>query len=62
MTADFLLSLAQAITKGLLTGGSLIVSTGEEGGSVTCKVSVNGQPTKTETANGQFAVATCSNF
>ncbi|ATE57469.1 MmpS family transport accessory protein [Actinosynnema pretiosum] len=49
-------------TTGLFSGGSLTVSTGAEGGSVTCKVTVDGQEQKTSTASGPFAVASCSGF
>lgn len=49
-------------TKGLLSGGSLTVMTGPEGGSVTCSVSVDGQEAKTSTAQGQFAAASCDGF
>ncbi|MDQ3403717.1 MAG: hypothetical protein M3548_10020 [Actinomycetota bacterium] len=43
-------------------GGSLTVSTGAEGGTVTCKVTIDGKATKTGTASGQFAIASCSGF
>jgi hypothetical protein len=49
-------------TKGLLKGGSLAVSTSESGGSVTCKVTVDGKEAKTATASGTFAIATCDGF
>ncbi|WP_027942558.1 DUF4190 domain-containing protein [Amycolatopsis taiwanensis] len=49
-------------TKGLLTGGSLIVTTGDKGGSATCKVTVNGTVAKTSTARGPFAIADCTGF
>lgn len=49
-------------TKGVLTGGSLIVTTGEEGGSATCKVTVDGNVAKTATARGPFAIADCTAF
>lgn len=49
-------------TKGVLTGGSLIVTTGEEGGSATCKVTVDGNVAKTSTARGPFAIADCTAF
>jgi hypothetical protein len=48
--------------KGLLKGGSVSASTGAEGGSLTCKVTVDGVVKKTETATGQFAVVTCTGF
>jgi MmpS family membrane protein len=52
----------QLDTKGFMKGGSLTVSTGEEGGTVTCKVVVDGKEAKTGTATGPFALATCSDF
>jgi len=52
----------EVTTKGLLKGGSLVVMTGESGGQVTCKVTVDGKEAKTATASGQFAIATCDGF
>jgi hypothetical protein len=52
----------QLDTKGFMKGGSLTVTTGEEGGTVTCKVVVDGKEAKTGTATGPFALATCSDF
>ncbi|TWP46423.1 DUF4190 domain-containing protein [Lentzea tibetensis] len=49
-------------TKGLLKGGSMSASTGVDGGSLTCKVTVDGVVKKTETATGQFAIVTCTGF
>ena len=49
-------------TKGLLKGGSLSVTTGTEGGEVTCKVTVDGKETKTAKASGNFATASCDGF
>ncbi|HJQ46917.1 MAG TPA: DUF4190 domain-containing protein [Amycolatopsis sp.] len=49
-------------TKGLIKGGSLTVTTGADGGSVTCKVTVDGKAAKTATASGQFASANCDGF
>lgn len=49
-------------TTGLVKGGSLIVSTGAEGGTVTCKVTVDGKEAKTATATGTFASASCDGF
>ncbi|WP_409184618.1 DUF4190 domain-containing protein [Amycolatopsis sp. VS8301801F10] len=49
-------------TKGLFKGGSLLVTTGAEGGEVTCKVTVDGKETKTSKAAGNFATATCDGF
>lgn len=49
-------------TKGYVTGGSLMVTTGETGGTVTCKVTVDGKEAETSTASGPFALATCADF
>ncbi len=49
-------------TKGLVKEGSLMVTTGETGGTVTCKVTVDGKEVKTATATGAFAMATCDSF
>lgn len=49
-------------TDGLGKSGTLTVMTGAEGGTVTCKVTVDGAVAKTATAKGQFAAATCDNF
>ncbi|RJQ83109.1 MmpS family transport accessory protein [Amycolatopsis panacis] len=49
-------------TKGLVKGGTLTVTTGMEGGNVTCKVVVDGKPAKTATASGNFATASCDGF
>ena len=43
-------------------GGIMTVSAGLNGGSVSCKVTVNGVVQKTSTASGVGASATCSNF
>jgi len=48
--------------KGLLSGGQLTASTDAQGGTVTCKVSVDGKVTKTATASGPLAMAICSGF
>lgn len=52
----------QLDTKGFMKGGSLTVTTGEEGGTITCKVVVDGKEAKTGTATGPFALATCSDI
>jgi heme/copper-type cytochrome/quinol oxidase subunit 2 len=52
----------EVTTSGLLKGGSLIVTTGEQGGSVTCRVLVDGEEAATGTATGPFAVADCTGF
>jgi len=49
-------------TNGFGKGGILTVTAGSDGGTVTCKVTVDGTVQKTETASGAFASATCSNF
>jgi hypothetical protein len=49
-------------TKGLVKEGQLIVTTGETGGTVTCKVTVDGKEVKTATATGVLAIATCDSF
>ncbi|HEX8868439.1 MAG TPA: MmpS family transport accessory protein [Lentzea sp.] len=46
--------------KGVIKGGTLTITTGEEGGSVTCKITVDGQVVSTKTATGEFAVVMCS--
>lgn len=48
-------------TTGFVKGGSLIVSTGASGGTVHCKVTVDGT-TRTATASGTVATATCDGF
>jgi hypothetical protein len=48
--------------KGILSGGTLTVTTGEEGGTVTCKITVDGVEKKTATGTGEFSIAACSNF
>jgi hypothetical protein len=49
-------------TTGLGKSGMLVVTAGVDGGTVTCKVTVNGVVQKTASASGAFATATCSNF
>jgi hypothetical protein len=49
-------------TKGYRKGGSLLVSAGSGGGTVTCKVLIDGKDAKTGTASGPFATAACSDF
>jgi hypothetical protein len=49
-------------TKGYVKEGQLIVTTGEAGGSVTCKVTVDGKVVDTATATGQFELATCDSL
>jgi hypothetical protein len=47
---------------GRLKASSLTVTTGAAGGSVTCQVIVDGNQTRTSTATGRFAVASCNGF
>ncbi|MEU4444407.1 MmpS family transport accessory protein [Actinosynnema sp. NPDC050801] len=46
--------------KGPFRGGTLDVTTGADGGTVTCRVTVDGVERKTATASGPNAVASCS--
>ncbi|WP_344866984.1 DUF4190 domain-containing protein [Amycolatopsis ultiminotia] len=48
--------------KGFGKGGTLTVTTGMNGGDVTCKVVVDGKEAKTATASGNFATASCDGF
>lgn len=48
--------------KGLLKGGSLLATTGESGGEITCRVLVDGKETEVGTASGPYAMATCTGF
>jgi hypothetical protein len=48
--------------KGLVKGGSLTVIAGANGGTVACKVVVDGKPVKSGSASGPFATASCSGF
>ncbi|HEY3753127.1 MAG TPA: DUF4190 domain-containing protein [Pseudonocardiaceae bacterium] len=47
---------------GFAKGGVLTVTAGLDGGTVSCKVAVNGKVQKTATASGVGASATCSDF
>lgn len=49
-------------TTGFVKGGTLSVSTGADGGTVKCKVTVGDEKPVTGTASGQFATANCSGF
>lgn len=49
-------------TSGLVKGGSLTATAGSEGGTVVCKVVIDGKEAKTATASGQFATASCGGF
>ncbi|WP_405654352.1 hypothetical protein [Streptomyces sp. RK9] len=44
-----------------MKGGTLAVTTGASGGKVSCKVTADGT-TRTGTASGKFATATCDGF
>ncbi|MFD9893401.1 DUF4190 domain-containing protein [Amycolatopsis sp. NPDC059027] len=46
--------------KGVYKGGTLTVTTAETGGSVTCKITVDGAVVSTKTASGEFATAACT--
>lgn len=48
--------------KGLFKGGALTVTAGVSGGTVTCKVTVDGVVKKTATASGPGSSASCDNF
>lgn len=48
--------------KGLLSGGTLTVTTGLEGGSVACKITLDGVEKKSATGSGTFSSALCSGF
>jgi MmpS family membrane protein len=48
--------------KGLLSGGTLAVTTGQEGGSVACKITVDGVEKKSATGTGTYSSAQCSGF
>jgi len=52
----------EVTTTGIVKDGQLIISTGAEGGSVTCKLTVDGEVVKTETVSGEFAMATCDSI
>jgi amino acid transporter len=47
---------------GFARGGVLTVTAGMDGGTVSCKVTVDGTVQKTSTASGPLASATCSDF
>jgi hypothetical protein len=49
-------------TTGVDKGGSLIVSTGPDGGTVTCKVTIDGQQSKSGSGSGPYATASCGGF
>jgi hypothetical protein len=47
---------------GFARGGLMTVTAGPDGGTVSCKVTVNGVVQKTATSSGPLASATCSDF
>jgi hypothetical protein len=49
-------------TKGYVKEGQVIVTTGEAGGNVTCKITVDGKEVESNTASGPFAMATCDSL
>ena len=49
-------------TKGYVKEGQVIVTTGEGGGTVTCKITVDGKELESNTANGPFQMATCDSI
>ncbi|GAA0228831.1 hypothetical protein GCM10010492_29040 [Saccharothrix mutabilis subsp. mutabilis] len=50
----------QVENKGVFKGGTLTVTAGENGGTVTCKITVDGAVVSTKTASGAFATAACT--
>lgn len=49
-------------TKGYVKEGQVIVTTGEAGGNVTCKITVDGKVVESNTASGPFEMATCDSI
>ncbi|KAA2264943.1 DUF4190 domain-containing protein [Solihabitans fulvus] len=49
-------------TKGILKGGSVTALAGPDGGTVSCKVTIDGVEKKTATATGPAAMASCTGF
>ncbi|GAA2794488.1 DUF4190 domain-containing protein [Crossiella cryophila] len=49
----------QTENKGALKGGSLVVTNGAKGGSVTCKITVDGKVVSTKTSEGAFTSVSC---
>jgi hypothetical protein len=47
---------------GLFSSGTLTVSTDERGGTVACRITVDGVEKKTATGSGQFSSAICGGF
>lgn len=52
----------EVTSSGLVKGGDLTVSTGANGGTVTCSVTVDNGTPRTASASGAFATASCSGF
>lgn len=50
----------QTQNTGVFKGGTLTATTDENGGSVTCKITVDGAVVATNTGSGPFAVAVCT--
>lgn len=48
--------------RGTLKASALTITTGAGGGTITCAVIVNGRTTRSSTASGPFAVASCDGF
>lgn len=48
--------------RGTLKASALTITTGAGGGTITCTVVVNGKATRSSTAAGPFAVASCDGF
>ena len=61
-TSNFLPWVKEIKAKGFGKGGSLVVMTGEAGGTATFSVTVDNGTPRTATATGAFASATCSGF
>ncbi|MEJ2856117.1 MULTISPECIES: MmpS family transport accessory protein [unclassified Saccharothrix] len=59
-TAPTLPWTKQVENKGVYKGGTLTVTAGENGGTVTCKITVDGAVVSTKTATGPFATAACT--
>ncbi|MGW0521501.1 MmpS family transport accessory protein [Crossiella sp. NPDC003009] len=49
----------QLENKGLIKGGSLMATSGPKGGTLTCKITVDGKVVATKTAEGALGVVSC---
>ena len=49
-------------TKGYVKEGQVIATTGEQGGTVTCTITVDGKKVESNTATGPFEMATCDSI